>query len=110
VKHSGGRIASAGMALLVGSCGLAPPASAPPDPREAARAAREARMNQAWQNHPVAELLRAMGPPRLLLDIPGGGNPPGMVFVYARDAATGCLDAFAVSYGGEVRVRQYQCR
>lgn len=67
-------------------------------------------MNQAWQDHTVQQLLQAKGPPRVLLDIPGGGNPPGFVMVYPRDAATGCLDTFAVVFGAESRVRSYQCR
>ena len=67
-------------------------------------------MNRAWQDTTLEQLLQAKGPPRLLLDIPGGGNPPGFVMVYPRDTASGCLDTFALSFGTPARVRSYQCR
>jgi len=105
------RSAAAGaLALLAGGCGMVARTSAPPEPLRADRVAREAQMNREWQNQTLAELLRDMGPPRLLLDIPGGGTPPGFVLVYPRDTGTGCLDTFAVMYGREPRVRLYQCR
>jgi hypothetical protein len=111
VRGLGKRIATAGaLALLAGGCGMVPRTAAPPEPVRAERAAREVQMNREWQNQTLADLLRDMGRPRLLLDIPGGGNPPGFVLVYARDAGTGCLDTFAVMYGVETRVRLYQCR
>ena len=111
MRGRGERMAAAGaVALLAGGCSIDPRMVAPPEPLRASHAAREAELNQAWQNHTLAELLRGMGQPRQLLDIPGGGNPPGFVLVYPRDATTGCLDTFAVMYGREIRVRLYQCR
>ena len=111
MRSRGGRIAAAGAAaLLAGACSIDPRAPGPPEPQRAGRVARETQMNLQWQNHTLAELLRGMGEPRLLLDIPGGGNPPGFVLVYPRDVATGCIDTFAVTYGREMLVRVYQCR
>jgi hypothetical protein len=109
-EHTGRRVTAAALALLASGCSIDPPLPAPPAPPRSSRAAREAEMNAHWQNHPVAEVLQALGPPRLLLDIPGGGNPPGLVLVYPRDTDTGCVDTFAVMYGTPVRVRLYQCR
>ena len=97
-------------ALLVAGCSVTPRAPAPPDPVRASRNAHEARMIGAWQDLTLQQLLHAKGPPRLLLDIPGGGNPPGFVMVYPRDPATGCLDTFALTFGPESKVRSYQCR
>ncbi|HEY0825450.1 MAG TPA: hypothetical protein VGD76_16805, partial [Ramlibacter sp.] len=75
-----------------------------------ARAEREATMNSRWRNRPLSELVRTLGKPMLTMDIPGGGTPPGFVVVYRPDAATGCIDAFAVTLGRDPVVRLYQCR
>lgn len=75
-----------------------------------ARLGRERAMNTEWQNHTLAELLAAKGRPMLVLQIPGGGNPPGFVVVFGVDAASGCVDSFAVSHEPEARVRIYHCR
>jgi hypothetical protein len=71
---------------------------------------REREMNLRWQDHRMSELRASLGAPVAMLDIPGGGNPPGFVLVYPRDAATGCLDAFALVYGRDPVIRTYQCR
>jgi hypothetical protein len=111
VRHPRYCIAAAGaLALLASACSVDPPSPPGPEPATASRAMREAEMNSAWQNHSVAELLHARGPARVLFDIPGGGSPAGYVLVYPRDAATGCLDAYAVMAGSEDRVRIYYCR
>lgn len=71
---------------------------------------REFNMNRRWQNRPLRELTSAMGEPRLIMDIPGGGNPPGFVVVYGTDAGSGCTDAFALMHGSDPVVRVYHCR
>ena len=75
-----------------------------------ASAWREAAMNRRWQNRPLSELKLAMGEPRLLMQIPGGGNPPGFAAVYGVDQATGCIDSFALFHGRDPLIRVYHCR
>jgi len=113
VGHRGARMVASGvLALLAAACATDPRwAIAPqPEPVRVSRAARERQVNDAWQNHTMRELVDDWGPPRQLLDIPGGGSPPGFVLVYPRDEGTGCIDAFAVMVGDVIRVRSYQCR
>jgi hypothetical protein len=111
VRDSGARMAAAGaLALLVAGCSMDPRWADTPGPLPVSHDARERQINAAWQNHTMRELVDDWGAPRQMLDIPGGGNPPGMVLVYRRDAVTGCLDTFAVMYGDVMRVRSYQCR
>jgi hypothetical protein len=74
------------------------------------RSSREVAMNLQWQNHRLSELVSAMGEPRMILRIPGGGNPPGFAVIYGTDPVTGCIDAFAMYYGFDPTVRQYLCR
>lgn len=74
------------------------------------RIAREAEMNQRWQNRRMSELLAVMGQPVLVMNIPGGGNPPGFALVYAPDSASGCIDAFAMLHEQDPRIRVYYCR
>lgn len=74
------------------------------------RLGREAAMNQRWQNHHYSELLAALGTPARVMNIPGGGNPPGFVAVFPRDGASGCIDAFALMYAADPIVRVYHCR
>ena len=76
----------------------------------AARYDREAEMNRQWQNRPVADLLVALGRPKMVMNIPGGGMPPSYAVVYGQDPASGCIDAFAVSSTSEPVVRIYHCR
>jgi len=71
---------------------------------------REAAMNRLWQRRPLSELKFAMGEPQLIMQIPGGGNPPGLVAVYGRHRDTGCIDAFALLYGTDPVIRVYHCR
>lgn len=71
---------------------------------------REATMNRRWQNRPFSQLRAVLGEPVLIMDIPGGGSPPGMVAVYQIDPATGCRDAFALVFGQEPVIRVYHCR
>ncbi|MBC5764018.1 hypothetical protein [Ramlibacter albus] len=98
--------------LPLAACRHAPPAEHPlmglSSPM--ARQARETAMNSVWQNHTLSELVAAKGRPVLVMQIPGGGNPPGFVVVYGIDPDTGCIDAFAVSHDGDPRVRIYHCR
>ncbi|MBL0391711.1 hypothetical protein JJ685_11245 [Ramlibacter monticola] len=103
-------MAAGAAAVLLAACSDVPRGPSAPDALRAGRAERETELNRQWQNHSLAELLLGFGRPELLLDIPGGGNPPGFVLVYARDAGTGCLDTFAVVSGPVIRVRMYQCR
>lgn len=77
---------------------------------DAAKWDREVAMNQRWQSRPLSHLVAEMGEPRMILTIPGGGNPPGFAAVYGRNAATGCLDAFALVYGADPTIRSYHCR
>ena len=74
------------------------------------RRGREAAMNQRWQNHHYSELVAELGRPARLMSIPGGGNPPGFVAVFAKDRATGCIDAFALMYAADPVIRVYHCR
>ena len=67
-------------------------------------------MNEQWQNHRYSELVAALGTPTMVMNIPGGGNPPGFAVVFGRDPATGCIDAFAMMYGTDPIVRTYYCR
>ena len=93
-------------ALALAACQSVP---APADPARAAIAAREAQLTDQWKSHRYSELIAARGRPLRLLDIPGGGNPPGFVAVYPRDPASGCLDAFALVYGPDPLIRAYRC-
>lgn len=77
---------------------------------ETPRRRRELAMNGQWQNRRFSELVAALGEPLMLLNIPGGGNPPGFAAVYGRDPLTGCLDAFALVYGRDPTIRLYHCR
>jgi hypothetical protein len=77
---------------------------------KAPRLQRESAMNTRWQNRPLAELIAALGEPPLIMSIPGGGNPPGFVVVYGVDPLSGCIDAFALFYGGDAIIRVYHCR
>lgn len=74
------------------------------------RLGREAAMNQRWQNHHYSELVAELGRPARVMSIPGGGNPPGFVAVFARDGASGCIDAFALMYAADPVIRVYHCR
>ena len=74
------------------------------------RQGREWEMNQQWQNRPLSDLEAAMGAPKLIMNIPGGGNPPGFVAVYGRDPKSGCIDAFALVAGPDPMIRIYHCR
>jgi hypothetical protein len=78
----------------------------------AARYQREIDMNRQWQNRPLSELVASAGKPKLTMNIPGGGNPPGFVVVYGVDDRTGCIDAFAMNAAvkSEPTVRIYHCR
>ena len=105
------------IALLSFACGCAQvPAKPPPTDLRArfdsmqSQDGRERTMNQYWQNRRYSELVATLGQPRMLLNIPGGGNPPGFVAVYPLDVATGCIDAFAMVYGSDPLVRGYYCR
>ncbi len=74
------------------------------------RLGREVVLNQKWQNRRFSELKAALGQPRLIMNIPGGGNPPGFVAVYGADPVTGCIDAFAFIPSSDPIVRVYHCR
>jgi hypothetical protein len=110
-QRGAGRAAAAALALSVGGCAVRAPQR--PDPGRVApsgRAARESEQNLRWSNHGYTELLGTLGLPQLLLEIPAGGNPPGFIAVYPRDAASGCLDTYVMVYGPSILVRGYQCR
>lgn len=74
------------------------------------REQREIEMNRRWQDQPLAQLVAELGKPKLTMNIPGGGTPPGFVVVYGEHDSTGCIDAFAVYSGREPRIRLYYCR
>lgn len=96
------------MVLACSACSTVPDAT--PTPQREARATREEVMNARWQNHTLAELVRARGAPRDTMTIPGGGNPGGFITVYEKDPESGCVDAFAFMYGPEPVIRNYYCR
>jgi hypothetical protein len=105
------------IAFLALACGCAQvPAESPPTDLRArfdsmrSQEGRERVMNQYWQNRRYSELVATLGQPRMLLNIPGGGSPPGFVAVYGTDPATRCIDAFAMVYGADPLVRVYYCR
>lgn len=77
---------------------------------EPAARSREFAMNQRWQYLPMSQLVAEWGEPKLLLNIPGGGNPPGFVAYYGLDPASGCIDAFALVWGDDPLIRAYYCR
>jgi hypothetical protein len=74
------------------------------------RPGREVAMNRIWQNRRLSELRAKLGPPLMIMGIPGGGNPPGFVAVYATDPVTGCIDAFAFTHSSDPVIRVYHCR
>ena len=76
----------------------------------AARQRRELAMNHEWHDRRYSELVAALGKPRLILNIPGGGNPPGFIVVYGSDPQSGCIDAFALMDGRDPTIRIYHCR
>ena len=76
----------------------------------AARQQRELAMNNEWHDRRYSDLVAALGKPRLVLNIPGGGNPPGFIVVYGSDPHSGCIDAFALMDGGDPTIRIYHCR
>ncbi len=109
------RLAVLAVALLATGCEHAERAQRPHhaasgQATDVARNVRETEMNARWQNHPFSELLGTLGPPRMVLAIPGGGNPPSFAVVYGVDPKTGCVDAFAVHIDAQPFVRVYHCR
>lgn len=103
--------ATACMAILTVLTGCAlPDADARGWSGDPGQQVHEAAMNQQWKNRPLSQLVTEMGHPKLLLTIPGGGNPPGFAAIYGRDPATGCLDAFALVYARDPIIRSYYCR
>lgn len=72
--------------------------------------AREVAMNRTWQNRRLSALRTALGEPRLIMQIPGGGSPPGFAAVYDVDPASGCVDAFAFVHDQDPVIRVYHCR
>lgn len=74
------------------------------------RLGREVGMNRRWQNHRLSELISVLGQPRLIMNIPAGGSPPGFAAVYGQDPITGCIDAFAFIYDSDPVIRVYHCR
>src|SRR4051812_20745779 len=103
------------LALLVGACADGEVTRIPREHANlgigdpAARRQREADMNREWQNRPLADLIRVLGRPRMVMNIPGGGMPPGYAVVYGPDPDTGCIDAFAIAERGNPVVRAYHC-
>lgn len=71
---------------------------------------RELQMNERWQWRPMSELVATLGEPVLVMNIPGGGNPPGFAVVFHQDRASGCIDAFAMMPARDPVVRNYYCR
>lgn len=102
-----GKVTAIAGALVLAGCQA--PGFVEPAP-QLTRAAREAELNLQWREHRYSELLAARGRPLWMLEIPGGGNPPGFVVVYPKDSASGCVDAFALLYGPDPVIRLYQCR
>lgn len=95
--------------FIASACAPLPPS----EPRRLAPgggAHREEAMNHLWRNRPMSELVAALGPPTMVMTIPGGGSPPGFAMVFGRDPATGCIDAFAMMYATDPIVRNYYCR
>ena len=77
---------------------------------EAVYHGREAAMNEKWTNQRLSDLVAVMGTPTMIMNIPGGGQPPGFAVVFGRDPGTGCIDAFAMMYAKDPIIRQYHCR
>lgn len=104
-----------GLAVLLVGCAQTPPERESserlraPDRRNA-QLWRETAMNRQWQNRRFSELVAAMGEPARVMNIPGGGNPPGFAAVFGHDPETGCIDAFALMPASDPIIRDYYCR
>lgn len=98
-------------ALLVGCSGM--PLDRPDGTNQAnrARALREKEMQSAWAGQSYEALIKVFGAPGMIMNIPAYRGWKASVLVYqGLDAASGCIDAFAVAHSGKPEVYDYFCR
>jgi hypothetical protein len=75
------------------------------------RDAREQALQRQWIGRTRAELVREMGPPSLVMGMPGRRWPEAFILVYRRqDPLGGCIDAFVVHRTESEPIANYFCR
>jgi hypothetical protein len=82
--------------------------------RSGPQAQREATLGARWRGQPYDSLLQALGPPRLVMRIPGERPLPSLAVLYGReDETAACEDAFTLVQNedtGAWSVADYFCR
>lgn len=81
------------------------------------RTQRERLLRLEWVNQPYHSLIAAVGPPTILMRIPGDRTDEMVAVFGVRDKVSGCIDAFVV-FNGYMRteinnnsmVTKYFCR
>jgi hypothetical protein len=98
-------------ALLLAACARGPAAAwSPAAAHTHSRDERERLLQQAWIGRSRTELVASLGPPSLVMAVPGERWPETIVLVYRnRDAAGGCIDAFVV-LKESAEIANYFCR
>ena len=87
----------------------APPPSAAP--LAGGRDGREQALQQQWIGRTRAELISVLGPPSLVMNVPGNRLPESVILVYRnQDSASGCIDAFVVLRDSREHIWNYFCR
>jgi hypothetical protein len=75
------------------------------------RDARELALQRHWIGRTRGELVREMGPPSLVMGMPGRRWPEAFILVYRRqDPMGGCIDAFVVHRTEAEPIANYFCR
>jgi len=78
------------------------------------RTQREAALGLLWRGQSYDTLLKSLGPPKLVLNIPGERPQPTLALVYGFiDQAIQCFDTFTLvnrSDTGQWLVADYFCR
>ena len=73
------------------------------------RKQRERTLQSMWNGKSYASLVEALGPPSVVMEIPGRGTQTASI--YGLDESTQCIDTFSVaSFGKEMMVDDYFCR
>lgn len=102
-----GCAATGGYASLSGS---APQRTA----RTGQQAQREAALGARWKGQSHEALVKSLGPPGLVMTVPGERPLPTLVLMYGvQDPAAACVDAFTVvrnKDSGQWSVADYFCR
>jgi hypothetical protein len=101
-------------AALLGACSSTP--GLPGGDKNAAkshfaqlRKQRERTLQSMWNGKSYASLIEAMGPPSVVMEIPGQGTQ--IASIYGLDESTQCIDTFSVAkLDKEMMVDDYFCR